>query len=443
MKHGKLLSSLGIAAVAAIVLGACSGSSVTDENSAGTGGTAGAAGEAGSGGSGGTAATGGSGGTGGTGGVAGTGGSAGVAGTGGSAGVAGSGGGGPITPQEGVATDITLEVYSDGWGDLLETLQLDTEGSIVIDVVEEQPYSDPPAYYIYAKAEGFYTELYNCTKGQSITVDLDAVPDEPNALAGVMFAQQSYFSDCYFGNQSVNLIDPAGETHVLQTDAQGRYGIKDMPLGAYKVAFDYQSMPFSFDLTNTASTDYKDLAFMEPMQAAAPNLYLYPTVDTQVKVTLSFPLGGAVIESDPPYGSGWDVLVTPEGIIDDTFGYLFYEASLPPAVTTSEGWMLDGANLEASLRELLERIGFVGREVQDFVDYWVPVLEGSPWYAVYPQDPEKFVTVDIAPAPDKILRSLLFIRPMNQKLNLVEPPLPEPFPRDGYVAAEWGVLRGI
>ncbi len=32
---------------------------------------------------------------------------------------------------------------------------------------------------------------------------------------------------------------------------------------------------------------------------------------------------------------------------------------------------------------------------------------------------------------------------MSKKPDIVEPPLPEPFPRDGYVAAEWGVLRGI
>lgn len=57
--------------------------------------------------------------------------------------------------------------------------------------------------------------------------------------------------------------------------------------------------------------------------------------------------------------------------------------------------------------------------------------------------PEKFVTLHITPEPEEILRSLLFIRPMLKKLDLVEPPVPEPFGPDGYVAAEWGVLRGI
>ncbi|HQK18195.1 MAG TPA: carboxypeptidase-like regulatory domain-containing protein, partial [Polyangiaceae bacterium] len=373
-------------------------------------------------------------------GSAGASGSSGASGLGGSSGTAG---GEPIAPVPGVATDITLKVYSNGWGELLDTLTLATEGSIVIDIDEQNPYSDPPSYDIYATAKGYYTELYHCNKGESIDVDLDAVPNEPNALAGVIFAQQSYFADCYFDNATVNLIDPTGGSRTLQTDSQGRYGIRNMPLGDYTISFTYQGMPFSFDLVNTAATDYADLAFKEPMQADAPNLYLYPTENTRLHVSLRFPQGGAIIDSVPDYGNGWDVLVSPEGIIDDTFGYLFYEASLPPTVTTAQGWLLDGTRFEASMQELLERIGFVGREVQDFLDYWIPILEGSRWYAVYPQDPDKLITLDISPAPDRILRSLLFIRPLNHKIDILEPAPPEPFSREGYVAAEWGVLQGI
>ncbi len=155
---------------------------------------------------------------------------------------------------------------------------------------------------------GFAVELYSCLKGQSIDVDLDAVPQEPNAMTGVMFAQQSYFADCYFSNESVNLVGPGGDSWVIETDAQGRYGIKDMPPGPYTIAFDYQSMPFVLELSNGADTDYEDLGFYEPMQAAAPNLYLYPEEETQMTVTLSFPLGGSVIESKLLYGDGWGVL---------------------------------------------------------------------------------------------------------------------------------------
>ena len=129
----------------------------------------------------------------------------------------------PVEPQEAVATNITLSVYSDGWGDLLDTINLATEGPVVIDVHEEEPYYDPPAYYIYATADGFYTELYYCTKGDTIEVDLDAVPETPNTIAGVLFARQSFFADCDFADQTIQVTGPNGDKATITTDAQGAH----------------------------------------------------------------------------------------------------------------------------------------------------------------------------------------------------------------------------
>jgi len=43
------------------------------------------------------------------------------------------------TGLEPVATDISLAVYSNGWGGLLDTLTMDTEGELKIEVPEENP----------------------------------------------------------------------------------------------------------------------------------------------------------------------------------------------------------------------------------------------------------------------------------------------------------------
>jgi len=177
------------------------------------------------------------------------------------------------------------------------------------------------------------------------------------------------------------------------------------------------------------------------MQGAAPNLYLYPESALDVQVTLSFPAGGHVTVSEPEYGSGWDVHVEPDGTIDGTYGYLFYEAALPQDYDTSTGWILDGLALEDELRALLTDIGHTENEIDDFVEFWVPELEGYPWYVVYPQDPEPLVQLHITPAPDAILRTLWVFHPLNYPISLVEPLLPAPMERDGFVAAEWGVLR--
>lgn len=350
---------------------------------------------------------------------------------------------GPVDPEPGVATDIRLTIYSDGWGNELDATVIPTEGQVVIDVYEEEPYTDPPAYYIYARADGYYTELYTCARGDTIDVDLDAVPDRTNTVTGVIFATQSFFADWYFANKTINVTGPGSAETTITTDDQGRYGLGDVPTGTYTFSWTYDGEPFSFQVTNNSDTDYRDFSFAEPMQMAAPNLYLYPEATTRIDVTLGFPQGGHVTESDPPYADGWTVQVDPDGLIDGQHGYLFYETTVPQQASTDAGWLLDGADLEGNLRTLLARLGFRGLEIEDFIDFWLPLLAGSPYYAVYPQDAAALVTLDISPAPTALRRVLLLIRPLQAPLSLQPPPDPAPFPRDGYVALEWGVLVGI
>lgn len=341
-----------------------------------------------------------------------------------------------------VATDITLKVYSNGLGILLETIGLTVEGPITIDIDEADPYHDD--YYIYAFAHGFYTELYDCHKGETINIDLDPVESEPNSMTGVIFGLQIFFADCYYAEDTVDVTGPSG-SFIITTDEQGRYGLWNLPTGVYTLSRTFYDMSgsiqlFAFELTNTAQTEYQDLSYPEPYQVDAPNIYLYPETEMDVSVELSFPSGGNVIESEPPYGEGWHVYVSPAGIIDGVHEYLFYEATLNSPVGFDAAWLLDGSDLEREFRVLLGRLGFVGREIDDFVGYWVPILDDSPWYAVYPQDANSMITLDIFPVPDNILRALFFIRPLDKPLSIAEPPYPESFVRDGFTVAEWGVI---
>ena len=342
------------------------------------------------------------------------------------------------------ATNITLVVYSDGWGTVLDTIEMTTEGDVVIDIEEENPYSDPPAYYIYAMSDGFYTELYFCTKGGTISVDLDKVPNVKNSMSGVIFAQQVFFADCYHANRTINLSQEGQGSNVwsgsLTTDVQGRWGIANLPLGEYLLSVPSGvRITTSFDLTNSAATDYEEMSYLKDQQVDAPNLYLYPETETDVSVMLDFPSGGYVTVSEPEYGNGWNVHVTPDGFINDGYDYLFYEAKVVMPLQSSVGWILDGADLENEFRRVLESLCFAGREIDDFVEHWVPRVQGKPWYVMYPQDAEQMSVLNISPVPNKVLRALFVIRPLNQPIP-VTAPVVTPFERDGFTVVEWGVI---
>ncbi len=335
---------------------------------------------------------------------------------------------------EGVATNITLTFHS-YWGIPLDSLVLPVEGSITIGTGSIPGDLDP--CYVNARASGFFSEIYFGLPGETIVIDLDAVPQLPNSMAGVIHVTGGN-SGPYYGWRTLAISGPQGMSEVV-IDQQGRYIVVNVPTGLYTIA-DSTCYLSQFELTNTDSMDYTDIACYG-VQIDAPNIYLYPETEMDVTVTLGFPSSGHVIESQPPYGNGWQVHVTTDGIIDGTYEYLFYEAVFSASLNRETGWLLDGDDLKGEFRRLLAQYGFIGREIDDFVDYWVPVLEGSPWYTVYPQEIESMVTLDISPAPDNLLRMLLLIQPFQQPLSITPPPDPQPFERNGFVAVEWGVVH--
>ena len=341
-------------------------------------------------------------------------------------------------PVPGDATRILLTVYPVGTGEAPQEITIRSEGDVYIDMGDSVIAT---SYYIYAETDNrYYTKLYYCDKGGTITVDLDSVAGPLRTMAGTIFAKQSFWSDCCYANKTMTLHGPYNLTKTITTDDQGRYGIGSLPLGDYTLKFTMQGEPIVLNLNNSLAMDYKDLSFFEPMQIDAPNIYLYPETESDISVTLDFPNGGHVKLSDPPYNDGWNVNVTPEGIIDGEYDYLFYKAILPAQPNVNEGWLLTTANLESEFRVLLAEQGFVGREIDDFVEYWVPLFDDAPYYGVYPQDVEPFVGLNITPDPENTLRMFLLVLPFEQPVTIPIPRENNYLIRDGFTVVEWGVF---
>jgi len=361
-------------------------------------------------------------------------------------------------PIDSVATDITLYVYSDiyvvfcdtklsvlkGMSPvariILDTISNVSEGNITIDIDETDPYTDPPKYFIYAEADGFYTELYYCNKGGTITVDLDAIPEVASSITGVLFYVPAYGRDEYFSGSEINLSDSAGFSTSVTTDSQGRFGFGNLREGEFEITYGTDGNYYMSLILNLSTTNYVEYIYYEPTMDRAPYIYLYPENQTDISVELGLVPGGQIVESEPPYNNGWNVNVSPDGIIDGMYEYLYYESLQPVPLDSRFGWVFDGSDLESELRNLLSNIGFIKKEIDDFIEFWIPKLGNADYYAVYPQDVESFVTLNITPRPDNILRTLLLIRPLANHINIPTPPEPEIFIRDGFTVAEWGVI---
>ncbi len=176
-----------------------------------------------------------------------------------------------------------------------------------------------------------------------------------------------------------------------------------------------------------------------------PNIYLYPTENTTLRVSLSFPAGGRVTSSIPDYRSGWQVSVDTNGIINGKYEYLFYESSQPDVWQAKEGWLIGRVDLEQFFTANLSEYGFIGREIKDFTDYWIPKLKGYDYYEIYPQDKEiidSVITLGITKTPDSVLRLFYLIRGTSSATDdkISAPVDIAPFIRNGFSVAEWGVV---
>ena len=184
--------------------------------------------------------------------------------------------------------------------------------------------------------------------------------------------------------------------------------------------------------------------FWEGDTVDKPNIYLYPQVTTQVSVELQFQKGNFLVVSDPDYGSGWNVTVEPDGLIDGKYGFLFYEATVGTGFQMDKGHNVSVDDLESWLLSALPAYGLNETETKDFVDFWCYNLPLAQWYRFYPQYEvivAQQIGLSIVPKPDSLLRLWFVITPADEPANLAEPDI-VPFNRQGFTAVEWGVVVG-
>lgn len=114
-----------------------------------------------------------------------------------------------------------------------------------------------------------------------------------------------------------------------------------------------------------------------------PIIYLYPTTDAKVSVKLGY--SDQLTTVYPTYDDGWQVLAHPDGTLQDLktgreLYSLYYESkAVIDFDHTSEGFVVQGKDSASFLEDKLEILGLTPREAEEFIVYWLPKLESSPY----------------------------------------------------------------
>lgn len=172
-----------------------------------------------------------------------------------------------------------------------------------------------------------------------------------------------------------------------------------------------------------------------------PILYLYPEEETKVRV--DFEDESKLVTTYPRFKDEWKVIAKPNGDLDVDGKYyyaLYWDEKMDENIKFDEGFYVDKDNAISFLEDKLSYIGLNDRERNEFIMYWLPILEKNEHNLV------KFILTDerqeqneliIEPKPDSLLRVSIVIKKVDGKVNIKKQQL-ERFNRNGFVAVEWG-----
>lgn len=184
--------------------------------------------------------------------------------------------------------------------------------------------------------------------------------------------------------------------------------------------------------------------------AEKPVLYLYPEDTTDVIVQLALHEDHKIAYDYPRYDPqiGWDVRVSPDGMMqynDRNYYCLFWETEGPAiAENLTTGFVVSKDDALEFLEEKLHQLGLNHKEANEFIIYWLPKMEQSPYNAVYfaTKEYETVSQLNITPKPDQVIRIMMLVEPLEAPIKLGEQVLPVRPQRKGFTAVEWGGSQG-
>ena len=180
-----------------------------------------------------------------------------------------------------------------------------------------------------------------------------------------------------------------------------------------------------------------------PSVADKPIIYLYPEETTELTVKL----GNAenLTAFYPDYEDGWTVTAEPDGTLTDASGReyygLYYECkNILCHRDSTEGFVVQRDEIKPFLEEKLAILGLTDKEAEEFIIYWLPRLEKTPYVAIRFQTADEIeanMALIISEEPDTMIRIMMEWKGLDKSVEIPEQKLIKVI-RSGFTVVEWG-----
>lgn len=184
----------------------------------------------------------------------------------------------------------------------------------------------------------------------------------------------------------------------------------------------------------------------DKIRVAKPVIYLYPTKETEIDIQLNFK--GTIATTFPKYDKNWEVIASPSGQLFDkktkrTYSSLFWDGMVDFSedhYLYDAGFVVTKEKLTDFFIEKLELIGLNPSETNDFIQYWLPIMEHNRYLFVHflvNEACNEIATLRVDPKPDSVLRIYMEFYALEAPIQIEPQELPK-IERKGFVLVEWG-----
>jgi len=160
-------------------------------------------------------------------------------------------------------------------------------------------------------------------------------------------------------------------------------------------------------------------------------------------VTVKLDYSGRLTCTYPKYNDGWTVTADPDGTLTDmngqTYNYLYWEGETYTQYDLSKGFCVKGEDTAAFLEDALAKLGLNRREANEFIVFWLPIMEHNPYNIISFQSDiyTESAKLEVFPAPDTVIRVFMAWQTSDAFVEIEAQELSSP-EREGFTVIEWG-----
>ncbi len=175
-----------------------------------------------------------------------------------------------------------------------------------------------------------------------------------------------------------------------------------------------------------------------------PIIYIYPEETCEIEVKM--PLDNGFSHSYPKYEDKWIVTADSLGNLYDSttrrsYYGLYWEAEGTFDFTLNEGHVVAGENTISFLESALATLGLNEREANEFIVFWLPILEANPYNLIHfsSDEYEEMAPLKVTPKPDTEIRVMMVYQPLQHAIDFPIQDLNKlAKKRAGFTVVEWG-----